>query len=367
MTTHKIIRIDAQSQKTTLSAAQKQFNSLTKKIESQKQQLIEWEKTIPLYQQKFNQEYLPLCELFSQKKVDWVRLLDSLYNDKIFKKTDQMKMEHLICQLCEQLINEDDYLDEEQELKSIFNQYSDDDYDSLKEEAHLVAEQLAKSFAKNLFNVDIDDDIDLSSPEKFHAHLQDKMREQSDQQTQTAIPAQERKKTKKQLENEARLQQEEALAKKSVQEIYRKLVTSLHPDREPDLQERERKTELMQRVNIAYGKKDLLQLLALQLEIEQIDPLHLNEIADSRLKHFNKILKEQSLELSQKLDEIEDMFKFQCHLPFYQRLTTKKLMSILSSDIKELKYHIASIEDDLRVFKQPTALKAWLKNYRIDS
>ena len=363
MKTHKIIRIDAQTQKTTLTAAQKQFNSLTKKIESQKQQLIDWEKTIPLYQQKFNQEYLPLCELFNQKKVAWVRLLDNLYNDKIFKKTDKLKMEHLICQLCEQLIGEDDSLEEAQELKSIFNQYSDDDYDCLKEEAHVAAEQLAKNFAKNLFNVDIDDGVDLSSPEKFHAHLQDKMREQSDQPT---IPTQERKKTKKQLENEARLQQEEALAKKSVQEIYRKLVTCLHPDREPDLQERERKTELMQRVNIAYGKKDLLQLLALQLEIEQINPLHLNEIADSRLKHFNKILKEQSAELTQKLDEIEDMFKFQCHLPFYQRLSTKKLMSILSSDIKELKYHIASIENDLRIFKQPTAFKAWLQNYRID-
>ncbi len=45
----------------------------------------------------------------------------------------------------------------------------------------------------------------------------------------------------------------------------------LHPDREPDEAERVRKTELMQRVNEAYSKKDLLQLVALQLEIEQID------------------------------------------------------------------------------------------------
>ena len=99
------------------------------------------------------------------------------------------------------------------------------------------------------------------------------------------------------------------MASKSVQEVYRKLVAVLHPDREPDARERERKTELMQRVNRAYGKKDLLQLLELPLGNERIDPAHLSNIADSRLKYFNKILKEQLAELEQETHQIEAMLK----------------------------------------------------------
>jgi hypothetical protein len=52
------------------------------------------------------------------------------------------------------------------------------------------------------------------------------------------------------------------------------LVAALHPDREPDEQERKRKTELMQRVNTSYGKKYLLLLLELQLEIEQTQTIY---------------------------------------------------------------------------------------------
>ena len=47
----------------------------------------------------------------------------------------------------------------------------------------------------------------------------------------------------------------------SIREVYRKLAGALHPDRESDPQERERKTALMQRVNQAYAKNNLLQLL----------------------------------------------------------------------------------------------------------
>ena len=178
-------------------------------------------------------------------------------------------------------------------------------------------------------------------------------------------PVKQGKKTKKQLEKEARQQEEEALASKSVQEVYRKLVAALHPDREPDPDEQKRKTELMQRVNIAYGKKDLLLLLALQLEIEQIDPAHLNHIADSRLKYFNKILKEQLSELEQETDQIENMFKLDLNLPFFATLSPKQLMSGLAQDIQELRRDIVAIQNELKTFQNPTSLKSWLKGYKI--
>lgn len=214
-----------------------------------------------------------------------------------------------------------------------------------------------------MFNLDLGDDVDVSSPEKFHSHLEEKLREQAEIQSQA--PVKQGKKTKKQLEKEARQQEEEALASKSVQEVYRKLVAALPPDREPDAEEQKRKTELMQRVNIAYGKKDLLLLLELQLEVEQIDPAHLSHIADSRLKYFNKILKEQLSELEQETNQIENMFKLDLNMPFYALLSPKQLLSGLAKDIQELQREIAAIQNELKTFQNPTSLKSWLKGYKI--
>lgn len=357
---NKIVRITPKVDgKKILSAAQKQFNSLTKKIDSKKKLLIEWKETIPLYRQKIEQEYEPLEEALSNHKSEWVQLLDKFYDMPLFKKTDKLKMKHLICELSENLITEFN----KDDLKALFNKYSDDDYDTIKQQAESAVGDLMKNIAEGMFNVDLGDDVDISSPEKFQAYLQERLREQEDEQS--AEPLKQHKKTKKQLEKEARQLEEDELASKSVREVYRKLVAALHPDREPDEEERKRKTELMQRVNTAYGKKDLLLLLALQLEIEQIDPAHLSHIADSRLKYFNKILKEQLSELDQETGQIEGMFKVDLNLPFYVLLTPKQLLQRLAKDIQELQEEIVSIQNELEIFHNPPSLKAWLKSYKI--
>jgi DnaJ domain. len=360
----KIVRITPKADgKKTLSADQKQFNSLTKKIERQKKLLIEWKEIIPLYRQKVEQEYEPLEDALTNHKSEWVQLLDQFYDMPLFKKTDKMKMKYLICELAENLITEFN----KDDLKSLFNKYSEDDYDSINQETESVVGELMKSIAKDMFNLDLGDDVDVSSPEKFHSHLEEKLREQAEiqSQDQSEAPVKQGKKTKKQLAKEARQQEEEALASKSVREVYRKLVATLHPDREPDAEEQKRKTELMQRVNIAYGKKDLLLLLELQLEIEQIDSAHMSHIADSRLKYFNKILKEQLSELEQETDQIENMFKLDLNRPFYARLSPKQLMSGLAEDIQELQRDIVAIQNELKTFQNPTTLKSWLKGYKI--
>jgi hypothetical protein len=143
------------------------------------------------------------------------------------------------------------------------------------------------------------------------------------------------------------------------------LVAALHPDREPDEQERKRKTELMQRVNTAYGKKDLLLLLELQLEVEQIDPEHLSNIADSRLKYFNKILAGQLAELEQETEHIENMLRMELNMPFYAPLSPKQLMSGLAQDIEEFQEDIIAIQKELEILQNPASLKAWLKSYKI--
>lgn len=59
---------------------------------------------------------------------------------------------------------------------------------------------------------------------------------------------------------------------KSVKESYRKLVSELHPDREFDEAEKERKTKLMQKVNAANLENDLSKLLRLEQEVFCYEP-----------------------------------------------------------------------------------------------
>ena len=346
-----------------LSTAQKQFNSLIKKIDSKKKLLQEWQETLPVYQAKYDGEYLPLMTAMNQHKMQFVILLDQHYGNPLFKKNDKRKLKHLIVSVCESLF---DGSDETEQLKTIFNRYSDDDYDTLLKNTHEDIEMVMKGFAKELFDIEVDHDVDLSSPEAFQAHIKEKLDQRQAQQAADAESVKPRKKTKRQLEKELRLQEEEALASKSIQEVYRKLVAVLHPDREPDEQERQRKTELMQKVNNAYDKKDLLKLLELQLEIEQIDLAHLGAIADTRLKHFNKILKEQLSELEENLTGIEHMvISLNYSMPYFGPPTPKQLLKSLDKDIREIQQDIKHIQLDIEQFQNPAELKIWLKAYRI--
>jgi hypothetical protein len=353
------------TEKTTLSSAQKRFNSLTKKIDVERNRLIEWQEITHTYHQKINNEYEPLLNELIEAKTQWVLLLDEAYDNRVFTKTDKQKLHHILSEYTQELIAEFD----RDELKPIFNKYNEFDYDEMFDETQSEMSDLMKEMVENMFNVELDEDADISSPENFKAHLQEKLREKLDAQpqqwTQTQEPPPERKKTKKQLEKELRLQEEEALALQSVREVYRKLAAVLHPDREQDFDERIRKTELMQRVNAAYGKKDLLKLLELQLEIEQIDAQHLTQIADSRLKYFNKILKEQLEELNHEVEQIEGRFKVMLNIPYYASLSPKQLIYALNRDIKDVKEESGLFKTQLESFQNPTALKAWLKKYKL--
>jgi chromosome segregation ATPase len=203
----------------------------------------------------------------------------------------------------------------------------------------------------------------------MQAAVQEKMLQQrehmQEQQRRLEEKRASRKKTAKQLEKEARQQEEEKNLSKSIQEVFRKLAAALHPDREQDTQEKERKTKIMQQVNVAYAKKDLLRLLELQLEFEHIDQAHLNNIAADRLKYFNKILQEQLVELEQEITQIEMPFKMQLQMSPFLKLTPTKLLAQLEFDIKDVQHDISRLEADLARFQVPANLKAWLKTYSI--
>lgn len=94
-------------------------------------------------------------------------------------------------------------------------------------------------------------------------------------------------------------------ASTSVRAVYRRLAAALHPDREPDPAEQARKTVLMARANQAYAAQDLLTLLALQLDLEQVDAQRLAGLPDERLRHFSRVLAEQRQSLLDELAQLQ--------------------------------------------------------------
>lgn len=353
------------SQQKTLSKAQKKFNTLIKKIEQQKQQLREWQDMQPVYERKVAEDYQPLWHEQALAKIAFVNLLDRAHDDTLFKKRDKSKLAHLINEIIESVL---DYPDFHEQIKALYNKYQQRDFDADQQEQAAENSVLMQNLFKEMFDIDMPD-LDVNNPQAAEAILREtvaeKMRQEEEREQQAQERASRRKKSAKQLEKEAKQQEHIENISKSIQEVYRKLVKTLHPDREPDAAERQRKTELMQKVNIAYEKKDLLQLLELQLEVEQIDQNHLNNIAEERLLYFNKILQEQSNELSDEVLGMEQAFAMRAGLPPFQSISPRQVLQALERDIRELKHNFEEIKVDTQTFQDFKRLKDFLKSYTI--
>jgi len=58
-------------------------------------------------------------------------------------------------------------------------------------------------------------------------------------------------------------------------------------------------------------------------------------------------------------------FKLHLDLPPYTRLSPQSLLQQLAIDIQSMKHDIAQLRQDIQTFQEPSALKAWLKGYKI--
>lgn len=355
------VHIASQNQQSTLSKSQKLFNNLIKKIDAERKRLVAWQTMIPLYHQKHASEFAPLTQTFNELRAELVRLFDKASAEKLFNKNDKAKLNDMICTIAAELIIEN----EDEDLKRIYNKHSGGDIDAeIKEEKSAM-----QAMMQDILGVDLGDDFDFGSPESMMAHVSEKMRQKLEDEEQVRQDYQKRnvkrKRSAKTLAREAKQEAEAQNISQSIREVYRKLASALHPDKEQDALERDRKTALMQRVNIAYNNKDLLKLLELQLEVEQIDQAAINTITEERLKYYNKILAEQSKELRMEVSAVSDFFRIRFNIASDVSLSPETAIRSLEDDIKNLKKDISGLKDDLHLFQDLKNLKKHLKLYKI--
>lgn len=340
-----------------LTKEQKAFNNLIRQIDAKRASLAALQEIIPAYQKKFVSEFVPLVKTSQELQIELVHRLDRASEQKGLTSAERRKIHEMVSELAGGLVAELG----DAEMKEIYNKHSGSDYDA---EA-AAAKQDIKSMLEEVTGVDLGDDLDLDSSEEIFERVQAQKLEQQAQFEASRLAQEERqakrKKTAKQIAREEKQLAEEQQTSQSIRELYRKLASALHPDREPDPQERDRKTELMQRINHAYAQNNLLLLLELQLELEHIDQTTINNITASRLKHYNKILNEQLKELKLEIFDAEDMFKAQYGISPFAKLTHKSIMHNLAADIAGIRQFIHELKDNLLVFQDTKMLKAWLK------
>lgn len=351
-----IINIAQSDNNVPLSKAKQEFNKLIKQIDSQKLELSAWQDIIPQYQHIYDAEVTPLLEQLEDLKEKLAYVLDAAYNNKSLTKTERLKIQDIICNIVSGLSK----IEQDKSLKALYDKYSDSSFD--QEKAGIYAD--FRDFTKEMFDIELDENME--STEDVFADVMKKMyqkfTEEEQKEEENLKKAKPRKKSAKALAKEAAKAKEEQEVSASIKSVYRCLAATLHPDKEQDLEERERKTQLMQEVNVAYNKKDLLALLELQMQVEQIDQESVNNITDEKIKNYNKILKEQLSELKDEIEYIKQAFsmRFDTYMP-YMFLTTKNLMTNINYEKSIINQEINTIAEDLDLFGDIKNLKRALK------
>ncbi|MFP3503710.1 J domain-containing protein [Burkholderia sp. SIMBA_062] len=351
-----------------LSKAQKTFNTLVKHIERRRERLGAWEAVMPAFQKKFVDALLPLEQESTALRIKLLHLLDDAFLQKGLSKAEQRTLSDLIADMARDLMQVSD----DATLKVIYNRHvgsanvgnatAAPDPEPTEPEPEPEREREPEPQSQP------PEDLDSLSPDELAERVQAELDAQfeRDMAAHAAREAQraKRKKAPKQSAAQARIEAEQAESSKSIREIYRKLASALHPDRETDPREQERKTVLMQRVNHAYAKGNLLQLLELQLEIEQIDRRAIDGLSEARLTRYNGILEEQLRELDQEIQHVENDFRRTYGIAPSTKVAPDTVLRMLTRDIAGMQRGNHDLNAALREFDDPGKVKEWLKDMK---
>ncbi len=345
--------------------AQGTFHRLIKEIEIRRGKLKEWQVFLPAYESRARVKMQPLMAEFQESRAALAFYFDDVLTQKNAVKNKKYRalLEEWIVDITSGLLTEKDPADAP-EWVLLHDQYAEMSFAELEK----TSMDMAKKMAEKMFGTDLGDLLDERDPEIFAQKMAQKIQEDEQkgfegfegvEHFRKMHEPKPRKKSAKALAAEEKEAQAAKEISQSVREVYRKLASALHPDRETNEAEKTRKNALMQRVNQAYDAGDLLALLDLQLEIEQIDATHLADLSEARQAHYNAVLKEQ-------LEELKDE-EFLLLERYLQRtnatyVTPAILEKMLENDARQIKKKCAAVAEDFRCFQNIEYLKVALQH-----
>ncbi|WP_295972579.1 J domain-containing protein [uncultured Xanthomonas sp.] len=339
------------TESTPATPARKRFDSLVKRLERARAQLHAWQDALPRWEQRFHEQVDPLLHERDAAQVQLLRELDAAHATFKLSKRDRADLSELICELAALLIRDGD----NDGLKDIYDRHSPLGFDQDLAES----EALLTSVIGEEFGLTEEEMAHIHSPEALYAQIQERLHAQ---QAHAAGRAQQRDKRRRAGAGKAA--QVAADPQQTRRALYRNLVAALHPDREPDPQQRERKTALMQRLNQAYQNDDLLALLELQLEIGQLDQAGIAAMAEERIRDYNDLFAAQLRQVEQTLAGLVDDFMGRYGLQDGRAPQPQRLDPLLAQIKRQVQEEIRSCADDRAAARQADTLKQWLKRER---
>lgn len=348
------LQISSRTSGSALTPEQKRFNTLIRQIEQARQMLTAWQENVPLFRQAYAQAVLPLQNSFVAARREWVFALDALLGQSGWTRAERATLRDLVCDTASDLLEIDE---EDAALKALFDKYCEVDFDTDKRQNLHVMKEMTEMFT----GLDLGDSADIRTDEDLFQRMSERMAEAAAaNEAKRASRAARRRKTPAQQRREAEAQ----LATQSIREIYRKLASALHPDRESDPARRESKTAMMQTINQAYEANDLLTLLEMQLRIEQVDARHIAGASTQRLKHYNKVLSEQLAGLKAEIERMERDFCIEFAAEPGSASNPRKLSGLINERTRLLRADLAEQQRESRILADRIAMKRWLKEQR---
>jgi hypothetical protein len=246
------------------------------------------------------------------------------------------------------------------QVQALADLYAADDDDQEEAEALAEAAERVREKIEAALGQPIENPSQYRTPEAMvAAGMRQWQRQQLADDERKAAKRAARKAKNKPAQEKAELQQTDA--KTTLRTIYRQLASALHPDREPDEQERQRKTALMSEVNAAYEKADLTTLMRLQMQITQVAPGASSRLADDKLMAMCALLKEQVSALEDDLDQLQFRLSRELCMPVRADADEAAMTQALQRMQADQRHEVDSLQADLRRIQSEAEFKRWLK------
>jgi len=347
-----------------LRPAQRKFNQLQEQIAAARRQLLAWDAALPAFARQHGERVRPLRLETEQLRRDTAVKLDEWLDEKGWSQGERELMQSICCELAREALEQHELTGAERLLwKELHDRHAELGFDAQNvNEIEVLKRMFEAQTGLDLGDAEFDTEAELL------AHVRERMQAMSDEREAEAPPPPPPKRmSAAQKKRAAEREAVATAAKQSLREVFRKLASSLHPDRAEDEADATRRTALMQRANAAYAKEDLLALLNLQLEIEQIDSAHLRKASDAQLQHFNAVLQEQLEELQAEISMRERRLAADYELRPRRALHPERLAAVLADAVADWNSEVFHASRELAMLFTREGTKRWLKKLKAEA
>ncbi|MDO9480669.1 MAG: hypothetical protein Q8S96_06040 [Hydrogenophaga sp.] len=334
------------------SAAARAFNLQLTRIDKLKAQLDALDALGQSHRVELHQWVAPLQQRQRQRTRDMALWLAECLQGKALSRLQQDTATEALCRLAQTLADDGDA-----SMAVLHDRHS---RLTLAQKKQAAAEAMRARLEAVLGEPLANTDPDAPMEELLRAGMARWREVQDAAQARRRDKKNARKARQKPGAEQTQAQAQQADADTQLRTLFRQLASALHPDREPDAQERLRKTALMSEANAAYGRKDLVTLMQIQLRAELADPAAVSRLADDKLAALTLLLKQQVAELERERAARQERLAAEFDLPPGAVTNPNTLKQSLLAQVEALERDVAQLERDLDQMQEPAGLKRWL-------